>query len=289
MQGSDKDSASEIEPEYSSHREQVLEHQPSQERVEELNEALLEAFERVIEYRSAPFILFELLTVDELTEAFYRFPIIIKPILACVNIAQRALKRDLDLDFDTYSNKVPERVAAQLAGYVRPFLPNVLGVSALMELDRFFWTDKEMRAKKGNWERVITHELNAQATEPFRKRKFWCEGQSFELDAALPASGDGDIRVGIDVKRIEARQDIHKRSDEVVNKAAKFKKSFPNSKFVSIIYFPFPSLHTNLHGRLTNANIDSIYFAGESRASIIPTIQMLLDELGMLKDPDDAG
>ncbi|MGO8016189.1 hypothetical protein AB9E19_14660 [Rhizobium leguminosarum] len=277
----------ELELEYSSHREQVMEHQPSPERVEELNGALLKAFERVIEYRSAPFILFDLLTVEELTDAFYHFPIIIKPVLTCVNVAQRAIKRDLDLDFDTYSRAVSERVAAQLAGYVRPFLPRVLGVSALMELDRFFWTDKEMRAKKGNWERVITQELNERSTEQFRKRKFNSDGQAFELDAALPTSGP-DIRIGIDVKRIESRRDIHKRSDEIVNKASKFKKAFPNSKFVAVMYFPFPSLHTNLNSRLTDSNIDLIYFAGESKSSIVLTVEMLLAQLGILKETEDA-
>lgn len=276
-----------VELEYSSHREQVEENQPSEKRVGDLNAALLTAFERVIEYRSAPFILFDLLSVEELTEAFFRYPIIIKPVLTCVNVAQRAIKRDLDLDFDTYTTTVSERTAAQLAGYVRPFLPRVLGVSALMELDRFFWTDKEMRAKKGNWERVITLELNSLSTQLFRKRKFSVDGQAFELDAAVPATGE-DIQIGIDVKRIESRRDIHKRSDEIINKASKFKRAFPNSKFVAIMYFPFPTQHLNLNNRLTDNNIDLIYFAGESKSSITLTVEMLLSQLGMLKDVPDG-
>ena len=277
-----------IDLEYSSHREQIVEHQPSPERVAALNAALLEAFAKVIEYRSVPFILFDLLTVKELADAFFAHPIIIKPVLACVNVAQRAIKRDLDLDFDTYSATVTERIADQLAGYIRPFLPSVLGVSALMELDRFFWTDKEMRAKKGNWEKIITQELNRLSTQPFRKRKFDVDGQAFEIDAALPSSGE-HIDVAIDVKRIESRKDIHKRSDEIINKAGKFKKAFPESKFVAILYFPFPTLHTNLNSRLTDSNINLIYFAGESASSVTLAVEMLLAQLGLLKkEPEDA-
>jgi hypothetical protein len=40
------------------------------------------------------------------------------------------------------------------------FVP-MIAVPALLELDRHFWTDKEMRALKGNWERIVTQAINS--------------------------------------------------------------------------------------------------------------------------------
>ena len=54
------------------------------------------------------------------------------------------------------------------------------------------------------------------------KRSFKWEGDSYEIDAASPIITGADIRYAIDIKRIEARRDIHKRSDEIVNKAVAY-------------------------------------------------------------------
>lgn len=43
------------------------------------------------------------------------------------------------------------------------------------------------------------------------------------------------IEHAVDVKRIEARRDIHKRCDEIVNKAAKFKRNYPRGTFIAFI------------------------------------------------------
>ena len=226
------------EREYSSHKDQLLDSGPSEERRNNLQQSLMTAFEKAIVYHSVPFIAFGELDAAELAAAFVHFPSIVKPTMSCVNVAQRAIKRDLGFDFDTYGNTITEQQALLLAGYVKPFLPPMIAVPALMELDRYFWTDKEMRARKGNWERIITDAINAISDKAFRKRKFVCDSQEFEIDAAYP-SDLGEIEIAIDVKRIESQRDIHKRADEIINKAAKFKEGLPNWKLLRRGLFPF--------------------------------------------------
>ena len=48
------------------------------------------------------------------------------------------------------------------------------------------------------------------------------------------------------MKRIEARRDIHKRCDEIVNKAFNFKHAFRGGKFGAMIYYPFVDEHANI-------------------------------------------
>jgi hypothetical protein len=271
------------EEEYSNHGHQLDESRPPEERVIDLEAALLSAFERVIEIQEIPVILFGDLSVDELTTAFHRHPIIIKPILTSVNVAQRALKRDLDLTFDTYALTVPERIAAQIAGYVKPFLPKALAVPALLELDRYAWTDKQMRARKGAWEQTVTNIVNADSTKTFRKRKFECHGEIFEIDAAYPAR-DGPIEIAIDVKRIESQRDIHKRADEIINKASKFKQAYPAGRFFAIVYYPFPQQHANAGNRLQHPDVDQVYFAGETNSSIKHAVDLLMGYLGFASE-----
>jgi hypothetical protein len=79
---------------------------------------------------------------------------------------------------------------------------------------------------------------------------------------------EGVIQIGIDVKRIEARRDIHKRCDEIVNKAAKLKALFPQAKFGVVIYYPFIEEQVNIQNRLRSNNIDSVVFASASKESI---------------------
>ncbi|WP_196360834.1 hypothetical protein, partial [Achromobacter xylosoxidans] len=209
-------------------------------------------------------------------------PIIIKPTLSCVNVAQRAIKRDLGFDFDTYSIKITQKQALLIAGYVKPLLPPSIAVPALLELDRYFWTDKEMRARKGNWEKIITDAINEISSKIFRKRKFTCDDQDFEIDAAYPPKGE-QIEIAIDVKRIESQRDIHKRADEIINKAAKFKRSFPSGKFIAIVYFPFPNQHINVQSRLNSEHIDEMFFAGETASSVANAIDLLIGKLGLKK------
>jgi hypothetical protein len=166
----------------------------------------------------------------------------------------------------------------------RPFLPPAIAIPALVELDRYFWTDKELREHKGNWERSITDAINLVSTVIFRKRKFDCSGEEFELDAAHPAKGE-PIEIAMDVKRIESPRDIHKRADEIINKATKFKKVYPHGKFVALVYYPFPTRHINAQSRLQNAHIEGVFFAGESQSSIESAAEMMTGKLRVRKTP----
>ena len=222
------------------------------------------------------------LDAEELADAFVKYPIVIKPTLSLINVASRAIRRDLGFDINTYCTRISEKQASLLAGYIKPMLPPAMAVPALMELDRYSWTDKEMRANKGNWEKTVTDAINEDSTASFRKRRFICDDEAFELDAASPPKGDR-IDIGIDVKRIESPRDIHKRADEIINKAAKFKKVYPKGKFIAVVYYPFPNEHINVRSRLQSENIDGVYFAGGTASSIRSAVDLLLGFLGLKK------
>jgi hypothetical protein len=142
--------------------------------------------------------------------------------------------------------------------------------------------DKEIRKIKGQWESAVVKATNSYSNMIFRKAKFRHNDQMFELDAASK-DNEGNIVCGIDIKRIEARRDIHKRSDEIVNKAAHFKAVSPNGKFGAVIYYPFVSEHGNVRDRLQSSYIDSVVFAGASADSVSIAVKLLLGKLGCLK------
>ena len=266
---------------YSNHSEQRELALPPAKRVEDLQKALVETFGDQIEYREVPFILFDQVHVETLAEAFYKHPIIIKSILACVNVAQRAVKRDLGIDIDTYTETISKQKAAILSGYVKPMLPRELAVPALLMLDHYFWVDKEMRATKGRWEQKISKYLNKHGNVAFKKRKFKHEDSSFELDAAYPSKGV-PISIGVDVKRFESERDYHKRGDEITQKANHLKSVYPESKFYAVIYYPFPSKHENVRRRYANQGIDGIYFAGETDELIEEAAVNILEDCDLL-------
>jgi len=196
-------------------------------RQEEVLQALRSAFTHFMEVHEVEVINFSSMTALDLAEAIQNHPKVLKPILSCCNIAARAIERDLEIrNIDTYEPRLNPEKAAVIAGYIKPFLPRELAIPALCELDRHFFVDKQIRMLKGQWEKTILAGLNRQASIRFKKRHFKCKGESFELDAASPESGP--IRIAVDVKRIEARRDIHKRCDKIVNKAAKLKKVQPH-------------------------------------------------------------
>lgn len=249
-------------------------------RQQAIRTALLQAFEPFIEHREVEIINFSAMTALDLATAIQAEPRVLKALLACCNIAGRAIERDLDIrGIDTYQPRLNETNAAAIAGYLKPFLPQEIAVPALSELDRFFFVDKEIRARKGRWERRILQLLNLLSRLTFRNRKFEVGGESFELDAAAPETGP--IEVGIDVKRIEARRDIHKRSDEIINKAAKFKAVFSGGKFAVVVYYPFTAEHVNVQSRLTSPHIDAVCFASQSDEQAAVAIGLLVDRLGI--------
>lgn len=89
------------------------------------------------------------------------------------------------------------------------------------------------------------------------------------------------IAHGVDIKRNEARRDIHKRCDEIVNKAGKLKSSFPNAKFGAVVYYPFIEEHVNIQNRLRSEHVDCIVFSSEAHESIENAVRMLLSALGV--------
>jgi hypothetical protein len=168
-----------------------------------------------------------------------------------------------------------------VAGYIKPFLPAYLEIPALTFLDRAGYIDKEIRKGKGRWEQQVTTTLTSFGKAPFKKRKFIVSGEPYELDAASPI--DGPILVGVDVKRIEARRDIHKRCDEIVRKADKLKSLWPDSRFCAVIYYPFIDEHVNIQNRLRSDKVDVVVFGSETSASIENAVRMMLSQIKYAK------
>lgn len=251
-------------------------------RAVEVRAKLVRAFAGFVEIREMEVINFSAMTALDLAAAIRAEPAVLKPLMACCNVAGRAVERDLDIrGLDTYVPRLTEAHAATIAGYLKPFLPQELAVPALSELDRFFFVDKEIRARKGRWEQTIVESLNTLSRYTFKKRRFEVGRESFELDAAAPESGK--IEVAIDVKRIEARRDIHKRADEIINKATKFKKKYPKSLFAAVVYYPFTAEHVNVRSRLASRHIDAVCFASQGGEQIGVAIGLLIDQLNIRK------
>lgn len=247
-----------------------------------VEQSLREVFSNFIETRQVEVILFAQMSVLDLANALMASPLVLKPLLVACNIASRAIERDLQIrNLDTYHPTLTEQMAFAIAGYIKPFLPEYLEIPALSALDRVAFVDKEIRKIKGRWEGRIRETLNRFSLLPFKKRKFIVNNQEFELDAAAP--DDGPIQIGIDIKRIEARRDIHKRCDEIVNKAAQFKLAFANGKFAAIIYYPFIEEHINIQNRLSSQSVDAIAFASDSSDSVENAVRMLLAGLGVTR------
>lgn len=247
-------------------------------RAAEVRAMLIRAFARFVVLREIEVINFSAMTALDLAAVVQAEPRILKPLMACCNVAGRAIERDLDIrGLDTYAPRLSEVQAAAIAGYLKPFLPQELAIPALSELDRFFFVDKEVRARKGRWEQTIVESLNKQARHKFKKRRFEVGEESYEIDAAAPETGK--IEIAIDIKRIEARRDIHKRADEIINKATKFKKKHPKSLFAVVVYYPFTAEHLNVQSRLESRYIDAVCFASHGAEQISVAIGLMVDRL----------
>jgi hypothetical protein len=256
----------------------------AQERLASITTSLRKAFENVIHKEELEIIMFSDVTVKELASRIIKYPMILKPLLLASNIAARAIERDLGIrNLDTYDTQMSRDDAASIAGYIKPFLPDSLPLLTLAELDRVMFADKEIRKLKGQWERLVVKSLNHYANLVFRKSKFQHNGQEFELDAAAKDKA-GSIIHGIDIKRVEARRDIHKRTDEIANKAVHFKAVYPGASFGAVIYYPFIGEHGNVRERLQSTFVDSVVFAGASTESIDNAVKFLLGKLGCLKN-----
>lgn len=258
---------------YASHRDYLKRAAPeADKRAGVIRKQAAEAFKDHIRKEQCLVIHFADVNATELGRILAKYPLLAKPLMILCNIAERAIERDLGLKgLNSYRPRFRSDSAKALAGYLKPFLPERMELESFCSVDRLMFLDKEIRKEKGRWERWVRFALSdVLATEgkpgEFKKRHFEVEGEDFELDAAYPSSGD--IEIAVDVKRIEARRDIHKRCDEIVNKAAKFKAVFPRGKFVAFIYYPFTEEHSHISARLRSENIDVVVFASENEDSI---------------------
>jgi hypothetical protein len=245
-----------------------------------VDEALRAAFRHVIRLQELEVIDFRALSVTDLAAALVQYPVILKPLLAVCNVAGRAIERDLDLrNVNTYGLRLRSDHAHAIAGYIKGFLPDNLPLAALTQADRNAFIDKEIRAGKGRWEKLVNQALVRFSGLPFAKTKFRAGGDEYELDCAYREQGV--VRFGVDVKRIEARRDIHKRADEIVNKATKLKQVAPSAKFGAVVYYPFTADHGNIRDRLQSPFVDSIQFAGETPQSVTQAVRLLLSKFGV--------
>jgi hypothetical protein len=249
-------------------------------RANEVTTELHTAFARFVREERVSVIQLADIDVFELGRILVAHPSVLKPLVIAANVAARAVERDLGIrNLDTYAPNFDREQAAAIAGYLKPFLPATVALPALVLLDRVEFVDKEIRALKGRWEKRVTEALSARSGRDFRKRKVVVGGESFEIDAAHPA--EGLVVYAVDIKRIEARRDFHKRIDEIVNKADKLKEHNPKARFAAVIYYPFEDQHAQLRNRLAGAAVDSVAFANEEHESIARAAAETVRALGV--------
>ena len=251
-------------------------------RQEAIESTLREAFRDFIESRQVEVVVFSNMSALALAKAIQHYPRVLKPLLAICNIAARAIERDIIIkNLDTYNPQLSTEQANAIAGYIKPFLPAYIEIPAASCLDRYAFIDKEIRTLKGRWEKLSLKALNKHGKSSFKKRKFKVGSDTFEIDAASPLHGP--IGIAVDVKRIEARRDIHKRCDEIANKADKLKQCYPDAVFAAVIYYPFIDEHINIQNRLSSPKIEVVVFATESKDSVESAVKLLLDRIGARK------
>jgi hypothetical protein len=249
-------------------------------RAEEVQAELREAFARYV--REEPVLVIQLadINVFELSEILKQHPLVLKPLVIAANIAARAIERDLGIaNVDTYNPDLSPEQAAAIAGYLKPFLPATVALPTLVKLDQVEYVDKEIRALKGRWETRVTNALSRAGNRQFAKRRIDVQGEGFEIDAAFPSVGE--VQFAVDIKRVEARRDFHKRVDEIVNKATKIKKHNPRAKFGTVMYFPFEDQHAQIRNRLGESAVDAVAFANELDESIHRAVAEILKAFGI--------
>lgn len=249
-------------------------------RAETIRGELRAAFGRYV--REEPVLVIQLadITVFELSEFLRQHPLVLKPLVIAANIAARAIERDLGIaNVDTYDPNLSTEQAAAIAGYLKPFLPASVALPTLVKLDQVEYVDKEIRALKGRWEKRVTEALSQASRRQFAKRKIDVQGEGFEIDAAFPPVGE--VQFAVDIKRVEARRDFHKRVDEIVNKATKVKKHNPRAKFGTVMYFPFEDQHAQIRNRLGESAVDAVGFANELDESIHQAVAEILRAFGI--------
>ena len=255
----------------------------TEERLAIVVTSLRQAFGDVIQQETVDVIVFSGVTAESLANRIEAHPEILKPLLLATNIAARAIERDLGMrNVDTYKGRLSHEETLLIAAFLKPFLPDSLPLPSLAELDRVMFADKEIRKLKGQWEKTVVRHLNRYASVEFKKARFRHNDLQFELDAAATGPS-GKVTHAVDIKRVEARRDIHKRTDEIVNKASHYKAAFPTGTFGAAIYYPIITEQGNVRDRLDSPHIDAVCFAGITEESIVSAVRLLLGKLGCQK------
>ncbi len=233
-------------------------------RKETVRNLLNEAFKAYLKTRDEVLIDFSEVNTTKLAQILQEFPGVLKPLLAFGGIGSRTIQRDLKMaELDTYSPRITPEESGKIAGLLSSFLAGPILVETLVEMDRAEFADKEKRRMKGAWEGLVRDIFTKESGEAFVKRRFG-KRKEFEIDLAHPDTGS--IQVAVDVKRIEARRDHQKRSDEIINKAASLKKIYASAKFAAFVYYPFD--HEEVQARLSGTQIDLVVFGGENQDSV---------------------
>jgi hypothetical protein len=262
-------------------------------RQESIAAELKTALAPYVESRTEDVISFGKMSVDDLAALMSTHPKILKSLCAIANVAGRAIKRDLGIkNINTYNPKVTVAEARKIAELVKDHLPSEVSVRAVSLIDRLSFIDKEIRMGKGQWEKSVQAALNEKAPEgvKFCKRRFKVGKDPYEIDCAYPPVSSKPIQIAVDVKRIEAKQDKQKRTDEIKEKANQLRSINPDAEFFAVLYYPFvdeEGERVSVLSRLKSEHINGVLFASASEESVQDAATGILKMVTTLK-PDVA-
>lgn len=251
-------------------------------RAVEISKTIEQALGKHIVERPAREIEFKSVTGEELSGLLLDNPKLLKPLIAVCNMGQRAIRKDLGISVESFRPRLTAAQADAIARYLLPSLPPSILVESLVALDAYQYVDSAIRTIKGRWEKRLTELLLSRGVDA-KKRKFVVEDEKFEIDIAYPSKGD--IQLAVDAKMIGDPLDKHKRIDEIANKADKFKKVYPQGRFVALIYYPNEDDRPQLEARLRKGSpkVDVIVFAGDDEDSLraaLDTVYAEYEKLG---------
>jgi hypothetical protein len=248
----------------------------AEERAEEIETELAIAFKDWIKIHESRLIDLSTITPEQLGEILFNHPKLLKPLSVLAVVAGRAFEKDLGItNINTYEPNLDKQEALKIAGYLLSQMPRKFLLESLRELDRNQFIDKEKRKFKGSWENLIREMLVDLTGLDFAKCKIKVSGEEYEIDAA---HFEGKyLKYAIDVKKIGARRDFQKRSDEIVNKSDAYKRLYPEGNFAAVVHYPFEQ--DAIRSRLKRDSIDLVVFANDSPESIAEAVRDLIRDL----------
>lgn len=245
-------------------------------RAEDIEVELAIAFKDWIKPYQSMLIDLSTITPEQLSDILIKHPKLLKPLSVLAVVAGRAFEKDLGIkNINTYEPNLDKHEALKIADYLLEQIPRTFLLESLKELDRNQFIDKEKRKFKGSWEILIREILVNITGLDFAKCKIKVNGEEYEIDAA---NFEGSyLKYAIDIKKIGARRDFQKRSDEIINKSDAYKKLYPKGKFAAVVHYPFEK--EAVKNRLRRDSIDYITFANDSPESIAEAVKDLAKNL----------